>query len=177
MRIAIAALLLVGPVGPLGCDSGTTMMMTGGLTVTSTAFTEGGTIPTKYGDDQTGCGGGSNTSPPLAWSGASASTMGFAVIMEDLDFPLIHWLVWDIPATTSLLLEGTPSYKQGGDYHPGTYGGPCPPTGETHSYRFTVYALDSAALGPSTGAGSAEVQPAVTQKMLAKGSLTGRFTP
>jgi Raf kinase inhibitor-like YbhB/YbcL family protein len=172
MRIFWAALLVVG------CDSGSNMMMmnNGALTVTSTAFTNNGALPAKYGDDTCNTMG-TNTSPPLAWSGAPSGTRGFAIVMEDLDFPLIHWVVWDIPATIASISENLGAYQQGGDWRAGMYGGPCPPPGEPHNYRFTVYAVNAAALGPAAGSSGQTVKDAAVAKKLAEGSITGKYTP
>lgn len=49
------------------------------LTVTSTAFQAGDALPKDYTAD------GKNVSPPLAWSGAPATTKEFALILDDPD--------------------------------------------------------------------------------------------
>src|SRR5262245_22672458 len=66
------------------------------VAVTSTAFTDGGTIPTRYSCH------GDNTSPPLAWSGLPSGTATVALVVDDPDAPggtYTHWVVWNIPAT------------------------------------------------------------------------------
>jgi Raf kinase inhibitor-like YbhB/YbcL family protein len=160
MRMLMTALFL------FGCDSSNNnmmMMMTGGLTVIIIMCNTGAT----------------NASPPLAWTGAPSGTQGFAIVMEDLDFPLIHWVVWDIPSTIASISEGSAAYKQGGDWRAGMYGGPCPPPGEPHNYRFTVYAVNAAALGPAAGSSGSVVKDAAMMKKLAsgEGSITGKYTP
>ena len=62
------------------------------LTLTSTAFTEGQTIPAENT-----CAG-INTSPPLSWTAGPAATLSYAVVLTDLANMTIHWLIWDIPA-------------------------------------------------------------------------------
>src|SRR5215216_4819255 len=43
------------------------------------------------------CDGASNTSPQLVWSGNAAS---FAVVLSDKSFNnLVHWIIYDIPAS------------------------------------------------------------------------------
>ena len=73
------------------------------LTVTSTAFKNGDALPIEYTAD------GRNVSPPLAWSGAPASTREFALILDDPDaptpLPFVHWVIYKIPAKATGLPE------------------------------------------------------------------------
>jgi len=121
------------------------------VTVTSSAFEQGGSIPSRYtceGDDD---------SPSLSWSGAPSGTKTFALIVDDPDAPdpekpqrvYVHWVVYNIPATTTSLPEnaskkGLPGGAGVGknDFGKREYGGPCPPIGR-HRYFFKVYALDT----------------------------------
>jgi Raf kinase inhibitor-like YbhB/YbcL family protein len=109
------------------------------ITVTSTAFREGATIPAAYTCK------GAGTSPPLAWSGLPSSARSVALVVDDPDAPngtYTHWVLWDIPTGTTSIAEGAvpPGARQGTNSggHRG-WDGPCPPSG-THHYRFTVYA-------------------------------------
>src|SRR5229473_5181263 len=64
------------------------------MTVTSSAFTDGGAIPKKYG-----CSGQS-ISPPLAIGGVPKDAKTLALIVTDPDAPggtFTHWLAWNIP--------------------------------------------------------------------------------
>ena len=66
------------------------------LQVTSSAFSNGGTIPTVYTCD------GQDVAPPLEWSGEPKQTRSFAVICEDPDAPsgtFTHWVLYDVPAS------------------------------------------------------------------------------
>ena len=149
------------------------------LTVTSTAFEDGGTIPTEFT-----CAG-AGTSPQIAWSGAPSGTQAYALIMDDPDAPLpggfTHWVVYDLPASTTSLDAGAPEVndlaggKQGQNGR-GTlaYTGPCPPAGSPHHYHFRVYALD-APLGIADGAGKDAVVLAMKQHAIADGEIVGLF--
>lgn len=121
------------------------------ITVTSTAFQQGGSIPARYTCE------GDDTSPPLSWSGAPSQTKSFALIVDDPDAPdpekpqrvYVHWVVYNIPGTTTSLPEnaskkGLPKGAAVGKNDFGTkeYGGPCPPIGR-HRYFHNVYALDT----------------------------------
>ena len=67
--------------------------MTDELTLTSRAFTEGGSILSVHTCD------GSDTSPPLAWSGAPGTDRwAVALIVDDPDARgWVHWLATDPP--------------------------------------------------------------------------------
>lgn len=121
------------------------------MMLTSRAFAEGETIPTRYTCD------GENLSPPLAWTGAPEGTASFALICDDPDAPggkFHHWSIRDIPADRTSLGEGVGLGACLGGMHQAVndfggvgYGGPCPPKGDgAHRYRFRLYALTAARL-------------------------------
>jgi Raf kinase inhibitor-like YbhB/YbcL family protein len=148
------------------------------LNVTSPAFRDGETIPLKYTAD------GDNVSPPLRWSEPPAATRSFAIVCEDPDAPsglFIHWTAWNIGGDARELNEGfSPSadvdgVRQGKNSFGRTgYGGPKPPPGKAHRYRFRVYALD---VRPDARSGStrAELDRAISGHVVAEGILTGRY--
>lgn len=166
-----------------GDSSSTPDAASAALTVTSTAFAEGATIPAVHA--YLNCGAGAtNASPPLAWSGAPSGARSFALIMDDPDAPgatFTHWIAWNIAASTTALPQGvTPalsSIVQGqNDFGEQGYGGPCPPapTGE-HRYQFHVYALSVDALSIPATSNVAALRAALQDKILAQGTLTGRY--
>ncbi|MCX6354935.1 MAG: YbhB/YbcL family Raf kinase inhibitor-like protein [Candidatus Aureabacteria bacterium] len=117
------------------------------LSLRSTAFEEGGMIPSRYTCD------GADISPPIEWSPAPAGTQSFALISDDPDAPMgtwVHWVIFNIPKATRSIPEGISKKErvedgsvQGvNDFGKTGYGGPCPPGG-THRYYFTLYALDT----------------------------------
>jgi len=145
------------------------------ITVTSTAFDEGATIPREFTCD------GEEVSPPLAWSGVGGKARSLALLMEDPDAPsgtFVHWTVFGVAPDVDAFeagrvpegaLEGENSFGDEG------YGGPCPPgDDEPHRYVFTVYALDSDP-GLEAGAKPDEVREAVADAAIARGQLTGRY--
>jgi Raf kinase inhibitor-like YbhB/YbcL family protein len=152
------------------------------MTLSTTAWTDGGQIPVKYTQ------AGDEVSPPLSWSGAPEGTAGFVLIVHDLDAminpgtdytaplrdtnDLLHWLVWNIPATATSLPEAVPQGPQlpdgmrqisaSGPY----YRGPAAPaTGPAHHYVFELYALDATITIPTTDASPAEVRAAIRAAM------------
>jgi Raf kinase inhibitor-like YbhB/YbcL family protein len=117
------------------------------LTLTSNAFTNGASIPAEYTCD------GENSSPQLSWTGLSSDTVkSYALIVDDPDAPkgtYVHWIALLPPTTTSLSkgISGnnknipSPAKELTNEFGNTYYGGPCPPNG-THTYRFTLFALD-----------------------------------
>lgn len=142
--------------------------------LTSPEFQEGGAIPRRYACD------GDDVSPPLAWSGAPGETAAMALVMDDPDAGgFVHWVVFDMPASTSGSLsagwsrsavaspQGTNSFGRVG------YGGPCPPGG-THRYTFRLLALgDPLALSGSPSA--RQVIDAAQGHLLGEARLTGTY--
>ncbi len=148
------------------------------MTITSTAFTNGGMIPAKYTAD------GPDISPPLAFSGIPAGTKSIALICDDPDAPRgtwVHWVLYNLPATITKLEEHVPTQptlangaKQGrNDFGNTGYGGPAPPSG-THRYFFKLYALNTA-LNLAPGATKAQLVKAMNGHILAQGELMGKY--
>jgi len=118
------------------------------MEVTSQTFTPGGAIPSRH------TGEGIDVSPALAWSSAPAEARAFAVICHDPDAPLVkagtygfvHWVLYNLPGSTSSLSEGTDLGTAGlNDFGNQRYNGPMPPEGHgQHRYYFWVIALDDA---------------------------------
>ena len=118
------------------------------MKVTSSAFDNHGAIPAKH------TGEGDDVSPALSWSGAPDGAKGYAVVCHDPDAPLlkdgsygfVHWVLYNLPGSTSSLEEGTSEGTAGkNDFGKTGYGGPMPPEGHgKHHYYYWVLALDKA---------------------------------
>ena len=152
------------------------------LSLTSTAFSEGESIPIRYTCE------GQDISPPLAWSGAPKGTKSFVLIVDDPDAPdpraprmnWVHWVVYNMgPSTTGLAedgaTEGLPQSAQHGlnDWNRAGYGGPCPPIGR-HRYFHKLYALDTV-LPRSPKMTKGDVESAMEGHVLAKAVLLGAY--
>lgn len=118
------------------------------FTLASPDLRPSGAIPQDSYANGFGCTS-ANRQVRLVWRGAPAGVQSYAVTMQDIDAPTSsgfwHWVVWDIPSTSTRLGDPLPSTAvPGGNDTGGTgYFGPCPPTGDIrHRYAFTVYALD-----------------------------------
>jgi Raf kinase inhibitor-like YbhB/YbcL family protein len=148
------------------------------LTITSTAFDEGGMIPSQYTCD------GAEISPPLSWSGVPEGTASLALISDDPDAPMgtwVHWVLFNVPADATSLPEKIPpdqtlsdgSLQGVNDSGKFGYGGPCPPGG-THRYYFKLYALDTL-LALSERVTKQDLLDAMEGHILAEGQLMGRY--
>lgn len=156
-----------------------------GLTLTTTAFQDGGSIPDQYtGQVQ------NPVSPVLTWSNVPANTQSFVLHMHDPDVALnkntsdvIHWIVWNIPATATGLPENVPAVatspdgmiqgnNQGG--MPGYRGPGAPATGPPHHYTWELFALDTKLDLPPTATRD-DVIKAINGHINGKAVLVGRF--
>ncbi len=161
---------------PAGSEGSTTT--SGGPTdvqelVLTSSFDEGGPIDPKFTCQ------GDNISPTLSWSTPPDATVEIAITMVDLDNTnFVHWAMAGIDPLSVALGEGlVPEFAmQGinGTGQPG-YTGPCPPAGETHSYRFTVHFLDQQTeLGDGTP--GADLIASIEGSTFASASTTGTYS-
>ncbi|NHN36241.1 YbhB/YbcL family Raf kinase inhibitor-like protein [Pseudomaricurvus alcaniphilus] len=116
------------------------------MQLTSASFQAGQAIPKRCTME------GENTSPQLSWTEAPEGSKAFAIICHDPDAPLVspgsygfvHWVLYNIPASTSSLEENSTIGTAGkNDFGESGYGGPMPPPGHgDHHYFFSLLALD-----------------------------------
>ncbi len=146
----------------------------------------GGVLPAAQVANTFGCSG-KNLSPALQWSNVPEGTKSFAVSLYDPDAPtgsgFWHWVMFNIPADVTALSAGI-SPESGapegaiqrradaGD--PGVLGA-CPPEGQTHSYVFTVTALDTDKLDLDSSASGALIGFMTNAHALAKASISVRY--
>ena len=162
------------------------------MTLTTTAWPDGGTIPAKHAQN------GGELSPPLAWSNVPEGVASFVLIVHDLDAsprsgrggPAVidfgHWVIWNIPGAARALPEGVPheselpdGSRQIGPTGPGYRGPAAPADGPPHHYVFELYALDGplevAAVGASPDETRAAVLAAMAGKVRGKATMIGTF--
>jgi len=134
---------------------------------------------------------GKNVSPALKWSGAPSGTKSYAVTVYDPDAPTgsgwWHWVVYNIPATTTELPEGAGAADSKGalpagaaqgrtDFGSAAFGGACPPPGDKpHRYIFTVYALKTDKIDVSADASAALVGFMINANKLAKAGFEAKY--
>jgi len=106
--------------------------------LSSPAVAPGQAIPARYTCD------GADVSPPLSWTSPPQGTRSLALTVVDLDTspPFRHWTLGGIPPRARGLSAGTHLGRGArNDFGRPGYGGPCPPAGQTHRYRFQLTAL------------------------------------
>ena len=196
-RIAIPALLLLAAAGAALAQApagGPPAAGRGGprpppLMLSSSAVQDGGVVPDIF---TAACP--TAVTPPLSWTNVPAGTQSFVLIVHDVDVVMgrgmgdnPHWVVFNIPATTTSLAEGlpaTPTLPDGSVQmgRPGRGGAPAtagyfpfaPPPGFVHHYNFDLYALDIK-LPLDTGASRADIEKALDGHVVGKAVLETRF--
>lgn len=128
-------------------------------------------------------GRGVDLSPELALENLSPDAKTLAVVLEDMSHPIkgfTHWVIWNLPAADKIP-GAVPAGKsvpngavQGIAYGLHRYAGPKPPKGRTHTYRFTVYALDCV-LKLVHGSRKRAFLRAAEGHILQSGSISGKF--
>jgi Raf kinase inhibitor-like YbhB/YbcL family protein len=145
----------------------------------STAFTDGGTLPSDFTCD------GADQSPPLTWMGAPPGTAAYALIEQDADnkvnnAPFTQWLLYNMPRTVTQLTPGVPAKplltngSQQGLNGSQTIGylGPCPDKGDPpHHVTFALFAQDGY-VTLETGATTAAVNDALSGHTIGQTQLT-----
>jgi hypothetical protein len=156
-----------------------------GLTLTTTAFEDGGVIPNKYTQSDA-----NPVSPKLEWTNVPTGVVSFALIMHDPDTApnkkaedILHWMAFNIPGSAAGLPEGVPGTATLSDGTVqaksfrgavGFMGPGAPAAGPYHHYTMELYALDiKLELGPD--ATRADVLKAMDGHVVAKAAITGRF--
>ena len=158
------------------------------LTVTSSVFRDGQTIPQSAVFNGMGCTG-DNRSPDLSWSGAPSATKSYAITIWDPDAPtgvgFVHWVLFNIPAGVTALDAGAGSRKDAGvhathgtsDFGMQAYGGPCPPPNDPpHHYHLVVYALNVEKIeGADETTSYAKFKFMIREHTLATGEIVGLY--
>jgi Raf kinase inhibitor-like YbhB/YbcL family protein len=126
------------PTAPAGGVTSTTLP--GTFALQAPGFV-GGVIDARFTCD------GAGLTPPLVWTAPPAGTVELALLVTDDNAEgFVHWAVVGIPPTAGQVGEGgtiTAGIEGVNGFGAVGWDGPCPPApGETHNYRFALYALD-----------------------------------
>ena len=152
------------------------------LTVESSAFLDGETMPAEFTAD------GRGLSPPLKWTGVTREAAGVLVVVEDADSPtpkpIIHLLACDEPGRDGEWAAGdvkSPAGEGAGhavgrnSFLREGWLPPDPPPGHgPHRYVFQVFQLKHAA-GFDHAPGKKDVLKALENNVAAKGVLVGTY--
>jgi hypothetical protein len=102
-----------GAVGGAGMPNGGSSGAVGGngsFTITSPAFRniEGCSVDNPspcdvFPDENVSYMEHANLSPELHWTGAPSGTQSFAIVLVDATFGQAHWVLWNIPASVTML--------------------------------------------------------------------------
>lgn len=136
-----------------------------------TAWPNGAAIPARHTCDD------ADVAPALSWTTVPLDTVELAVTMVDLDASFVHWVMVGISPTRTGLAEGEVppgAIEWPNDFGDVGYGGPCPPGGETHTYLFTVHALNQQ-VEVADDAGATEVVDLLNQTSILESSVSGTY--
>lgn len=153
-----------------------------GLTLTSTAWPDGGQIPVKYAQ------AGSSTSPALSWTNVPPNTTAFVLFFRDPDVArngtiedVLHWMVVNIPGATRSLPEGVPTGAtlpdgsfQSSLRGPQYMGPGAAAVGPVHHYTLELFALSAKLDLPAT-ATRPQVIEAMAGKIVGKAVYVGLY--
>jgi len=193
MRLLLCAFSILGLAAPTAAQNAG---RAGGgvppMTLSISAFPDGGQIPVKFSQAAQGVAPGEGTSPSLEWANAPSGTQSFVLHMHDMDLARnkttddqVHWVVWNIPASAIGMPEGVPKGSQltDGSFQISAtgpmYRGPgAGANGPFHHYMFELFALDTKLdVKPSSDAFEtrANVIKAIQGHILAKAVYGGLF--
>jgi Raf kinase inhibitor-like YbhB/YbcL family protein len=147
------------------------------IEVRSPDFSDGETIPARLTCD------GEDEVPVVSWQRPPAGTQAIAVIFDDPDARagiFSHWVVFNLPPDSTGLRRGITDGDNGAiegvnDFGVIGYGGPCPPSGQTHEYRFSVFAL-IAPLVLNEGASAQDVLTGMRGSVIGYGVLSAMYS-
>lgn len=151
----------------------------------SPAFADGARLPPRFTAD------GIGVSPPLVWGNVPSGTSKLVLLVEDADAPtpapLVHAILWGMPADERRLVEGAIVADGAGNPDGRDVGRssflregwlpPDPPRGHgEHRYAFQLFALDHTVDDPGETPRRAALIKAMSGHVLAAGLLIGRYS-
>ncbi|MBL8318478.1 MAG: YbhB/YbcL family Raf kinase inhibitor-like protein [Burkholderiaceae bacterium] len=161
----------------------------GGFTLASPSIKPGSMLTEAQVFNGFGCTG-KNVSPALEWKNPPKGTKSFAVTVYDPDAPTgsgwWHWVVYNIPAASTMLAEGAGAADGKGlpngavqgrtDFGAPGFGGACPPKGDKpHRYIFTVYALKTEKIEAPADGTAALIGFMINANKLGQASFSARY--
>ena len=146
------------------------------MKIFSNSFNNNENVPEKFTCN------GKNISPHLKWENYPENTRSFALIMDDPDAPAgtwVHWIVYNIPSNINELKESVKlnlinATEGKNSWGNNSYGGPCPPPGNTHRYFFKIYALNIKTNFPE-GLTKSELLQRIKSHIISEAHLIGLY--
>ena len=184
----IVAVAVLGMVMAGGCQEQVGEIETPVFSVRSHSIDYSSTIGEKYSRN------GGNVSPQLEWVNVPDGTRSFVIVVDDPDAePVagktwVHWNVFLKDANVTEIFEGAsgtngmPEGSLEGTTSGGLtrYEGPNPPTGQTHTYYFCVYAMSTTGIPAGVTVNSSFTRTAFKAKfesdILDVACVTGKYT-
>jgi len=109
------------------------------LIIECNGLKNGGTFPLKNTHR------GEEISPEFILKNLTPNGKTIAIIFDDMDQPMNHWIIWNIPLM-EIIPENIPEDKILPKFknarQRSKYRGPNPPKGIKHKYQFNIYILD-----------------------------------
>lgn len=152
-----------------------TILTKGTMGISAQNFADGGVLPQDITCD------GQNLSPALTLSRVPDYAKSLVLILDDADSNpkyFTHWIMFNISQYTTNLESGKVLgnvITGTNDYGNQEYDGPCPPNGETHTYYFRIYALDTT-LSLDGTAKRVDLDNAMKGHIISSGELKGTYT-
>lgn len=122
---------------------------------------------------------GQNRPPSMTWSDPPPTTRSLVVELIDTSASggaFTHWLVYDIPGGSRSLQPPLPATAAQGrnDFGRQGYGGPCPPSGQTHIYILVIYATEADPSIPP-GLTRSQLEARIRAHVIGMGELEGTY--
>lgn len=157
-------------------------------------FSTGNAIPLIHACTEQG---GNNYSPQLTWQNVPDNTERFALIIDDETAPCgtdanacVHWNLFNLDKSITGLVEdvspsdlvdedGYSAVIEGLTYaSTNDYEGPCPPSGNSHTYFFTLYALsaEQPTMTRLDALTRSEFEEAYAGNILGQAQITGTYS-
>ena len=154
----------------------------GGVATTVAAFPTAAVLPAPWEDggaiDPRYTCDGENVSPALTWTAPPEGTVEIAIAVTDDDAPeVVLWTLAALDPLSTALGEGrVPEFAIQGVNSDAVlgYSGPCPPEGEVHTYRFTVFFLGQQTELPD-GSPGVDLLGAMRASAFDSASVTGTY--
>ncbi len=138
------------------------------LIVECNALKNGETFRSKYTHR------GEEISPEFVLKNLSPQGKTIAIIFDDLDQPMNHWIIWNIPVIDIIPENLSEGRILENAVQKSRYRGPNPPKGVRHKYQFNIYVLDCE-LSLKNNSNKTRLEKAMAGHVIQYGFINGFF--